>query len=148
MTLNPSLFSSKTDMWATPQKFFDDLNSQFGFTLDPCATHENHKCAKYYTEEQDGLKQSWDNEIVFCNPPYGKTIGEWIKKASEARGGGSCDAVTSKDRHSVLPRLHIPQSRGALHQRAVKVWGQQKFCSIPKYGRHIQTRHSALLIIN
>ncbi len=81
-------FSSKTNEWATPQDFFDELNKEFHFTLDPCATHENHKCAKYFTEEDDGLAQSWDNEIVFCNPPYGRQIKHWVKKASEAVGGG------------------------------------------------------------
>ena len=64
------MFSSKTDLRATPQYFFDQLNNEFGFTLDPCATDENHKCDKYYTIKEDGLRQSRDNEIVFCNPPY------------------------------------------------------------------------------
>lgn len=80
-------FSSKTDMWATPQDFFDNLKKEFKFTLDPCATDENAKCKKYYTEKDDGLSKSWDNEIVFMNPPYGRVIKDWIKKASEARGG-------------------------------------------------------------
>ena len=75
------MFSSKTDLWSTPQLLFDELNKEFNFTLDPCATHKNAKCKKYYTKEQDGLRQSWENEIVFMNPPYGKEIGEWIKKA-------------------------------------------------------------------
>jgi site-specific DNA-methyltransferase (adenine-specific) len=64
------MFTSNTDLRATPQYFYDRLNEEFDFTLDPCATHENHKCDKYYTKEQDGLVQSRDNEIVFCNPPY------------------------------------------------------------------------------
>lgn len=80
-------FSSKTNEWATPQAFFDELNKEFNFTLDPCATPENAKCNKFFTEENDGLSQSWDNEVVFCNPPYGREIKKWIKKASEARGG-------------------------------------------------------------
>ena len=53
------LFSSATDEWETPQDLFDKLNSVFHFTLDVCASDENHKCAKYFTREQDGLKQSW-----------------------------------------------------------------------------------------
>ena len=81
-------FSSQTNEWATPQAFFDELNKEFNFTLDPCATDENHKCAKYYTEKDNGLLHSWDNEIVFCNPPYGRGIKQWVKKASEAAGGG------------------------------------------------------------
>jgi len=74
-------------MWATPRKFFDELNAEFKFTLDPCCSEENKKCEKFFTEKDDGLSKSWDNEIVFMNPPYGRDIGKWIKKASEARGG-------------------------------------------------------------
>ena len=81
------MFSSKTPEWATPQAFFDELNKEFNFTLDPCATKENAKCKKFYTKEDDGLKQNWDNERVFCNPPYGSEIKDWVKKASEAKGG-------------------------------------------------------------
>ena len=64
-------FSSASGNWSTPQDFFDKLDEEFHFTLDPCADDLNHKCEKYYTEEQDGLKQDWSGEIVFCNPPYG-----------------------------------------------------------------------------
>lgn len=53
------LFSSATDMWETPQNFFDELNKEFRFTCDVCAIEENAKCAKFYTPEQDGLKQTW-----------------------------------------------------------------------------------------
>lgn len=81
------MFSSKTDLWSTPQKFFDQLNSEFNFTLDPCADEENHKCEKYYTKEQDWLKQSRDNETVFCNPPYWKEIKKRVEKWAKARGG-------------------------------------------------------------
>jgi len=80
MTINKALFSSNTDLWATPQDFFDKLNQEFKFTLDPCANKENHKCEKYFTQEDDGLSKSWDNEIVFCNPPYGRDIIKWVKK--------------------------------------------------------------------
>ena len=77
------MFTSATDLWATPQAFFDQLNAEFHFTLDPCANDDNHKCAKYYTEQQDGLAQDWGGEIVFCNPPYGRAIGAWVKKCYE-----------------------------------------------------------------
>ena len=75
------MFSSKDDKWSTPQDFFDGLNSEFHFTLDPCADDSNHKCERYYTEEDDGLLQDWEGEIVFCNPPYGKAIKDWVRKA-------------------------------------------------------------------
>lgn len=78
-----AMFSSKTDEWATPQDFFDELNREFQFTLDPCADHTNHKCAAYYTKEQDGLAQSWKGETVFCNPPYGRELPKWIKKCHD-----------------------------------------------------------------
>lgn len=74
------MFSSKTEMWETPQDFFDKLNEEFHFTLDACATKENAKCEKFFTPEIDGLSQNWC-ETTWCNPPYGKTIGKWVEKA-------------------------------------------------------------------
>lgn len=74
------MFSSKTDQWATPQCFFSKLNEEFNFTLDPCADEMNHKCDKYFTKEQNGLQQDWQGNIVFCNPPYGRETGKWVKK--------------------------------------------------------------------
>ena len=73
-------YSSKTNEWSTPQDFFDELDKEFNFTLDPCSTSENAKCAKYFTVEDDGLKQDWSNDVVFMNPPYGREIKHWIKK--------------------------------------------------------------------
>lgn len=77
------MFSSKTDLWATPQDFFDRLNEEFNFNLDPCCTEENKKCINYFTKESDGLKQSWEGYKCFVNPPYGREIGKWVKKAYE-----------------------------------------------------------------
>ena len=53
------MFSSNTDNWATPQELFNELNSEFHFTLDPCADDKNHKCDKYFTRKEDGLLQNW-----------------------------------------------------------------------------------------
>lgn len=78
---NELMFSSKTDLWSTPWDFFEKLNDEFHFTLDPCSTHENAKCYKHFTIEEDGLLQDWGNEVVFCNPPYGRKIKDWVKKA-------------------------------------------------------------------
>lgn len=77
------MFSSITDMWATPQDFYDKLNEEFNFTLDPCATTENAKCERYFTPEINGLNQCWGGHNVFCNPPYGREIYKWVKKAYE-----------------------------------------------------------------
>lgn len=76
-------FSSKTNEWSTPQSFFDELDKEFNFTLDPCATHDKAKCEKYYTIEDDGLLQDWSKDIVFMNPPYGREIKHWVQKAYE-----------------------------------------------------------------
>jgi phage N-6-adenine-methyltransferase len=83
MTITEGMFSSQTDEWATPQDFFDKWNKEFDFTLDPCATPENAKCARYFTKEQDGLAQSWTGR-VWMNPPYGREISKWVRKAYEA----------------------------------------------------------------
>jgi phage N-6-adenine-methyltransferase len=76
-------FSSACTTWSTPQGFFNRLDNEFRFTLDPCASHEDTKCAKYYTEEDDGLSMDWEGETVFMNPPYGRDIKKWIEKAYE-----------------------------------------------------------------
>lgn len=57
--MNSALLSSQNMNWCTPQKFFDELNAEFHFTLDAAATEQSAKCDKYFTPEIDGLKQSW-----------------------------------------------------------------------------------------
>lgn len=84
------LFSSKDDRWDTPQEFFDALDKEFGFTLDPCADEFNHKCEKYFTEADDGLSQDWGGEVVFCNPPYGRAVSLWVEKAFNEVYAGNC----------------------------------------------------------
>jgi len=86
--INSGLYTSNTDEWATPQDFFDALNDEFHFTLDVCATPENAKCDRYFTREQDGLSQDWSGETVWCNPPYGRKIADWIRKCFEHSRGG------------------------------------------------------------
>lgn len=82
------MFSHKSDNWATPQWLFDKLNSRCNFTLDACASEDNAKCSKFYTENDDGLTKSFLNETVFINPPYSKTY-DWVKKAhTEAKTNG------------------------------------------------------------
>lgn len=80
--LNKGLMTSDKNYWETPQTFFDELNKEFNFTLDVASTHENAKTKNYFTIESDGLSNKWEGN-VFCNPPYGKEIGLWVKKAYE-----------------------------------------------------------------
>ena len=79
------LVSTGKDNWETPQKFFEQLDREFHFTLDPCCSHKNAKCIKHYTEDENGLSKDWGGETVFCNPPYslkGKQ-DDWVKKCYE-----------------------------------------------------------------
>lgn len=77
-------FSSKTDLWSTPQAFFDELDKEFEFETDVCALPENAKCKNFYSPERDGLKQEWTGRC-WCNPPYGRQIAKWVKKAAESK---------------------------------------------------------------
>ena len=80
--MNKVLLSNKRNDWETPQAFFDELDREFHFTLDPCAMPDTAKCKKYYTPEQNGLLKSWIGETVFCNPPYGRELAKWIEKCA------------------------------------------------------------------
>lgn len=86
--INSSLFSSASMEWETPQEFFDRLDAEFHFDLDVCATAENAKCARYFTPEEDGLAQEWGG-TCFMNPPYGREIGKWVRKAYEEAQKGA-----------------------------------------------------------
>lgn len=66
--------------WTTPDLLYRTLAVEFGFTLDVAASDENHKCERYFTATQDGLAQSWTGS-VWCNPPYGRVIAQWVAKA-------------------------------------------------------------------
>jgi phage N-6-adenine-methyltransferase len=90
-------YSSSTPEWPTPQLFYDELNFEFGFTLDACAQPWSAKCERYCTTQHgfdysilwpgtailDGLSQDWTGEVAFMNPPYGREIKHWIKKARD-----------------------------------------------------------------
>lgn len=70
--------------WETPQKLFEELNSEFHFVCDICADENNHKCPVYISKEEDALTRSWAfSGNVFCNPPYGSHTKLFVKKAYE-----------------------------------------------------------------
>lgn len=81
-------FSSQTDLWATPQELFDRLNKFWLFTTDVCAVAENAKCERYFSPAEDGLKQHWTG-TCWMNPPYGREIGKWVKKAFDSAAMGA-----------------------------------------------------------
>lgn len=119
MSLMDVHFSSKTDDWQTPPEFFKKLDRIFGFTLDPCASASNAKCVRYYTMADDGLSKSWDGERVFMNPPYGRDIGNWMRKASEAKALVVCLVPARTDTqwwhdYVVAAGAHVTYLRGRL----------------------------------
>ncbi len=86
------MFSSATDLWSTPKYFFDELDNEFNFTLDVCANSDNAKCSEYFDKEMNGLEKDWTGN-VWCNPPYGREIVNWVKKASEEIEKDYCNKI-------------------------------------------------------
>ena len=102
--LTSGVFSSTTDLWATPQAFFDELDQEFHFTLDPCANDENHKCDKYYTIEQDGLKQDWGGRKCFAIRPTAEPSAHGsrnaTRKAASPTRWWSCSFLQGRTRRT------------------------------------------------
>ena len=82
------MFSSATDLWATPQDYFDSVAKEFQFSVDVCALPENAKCKRYFSPEDDGLAQKWGG-VCWMNPPYGRVIGKWVEKAYNSAQDGA-----------------------------------------------------------
>ena len=78
--MNKVHFMSSTDDWETPQWFFDKLNDEFCFNLDPCASDENHKCEKYYTIDDDGIGKNWGGTECFAIPHTGDKLVNGLEK--------------------------------------------------------------------
>lgn len=69
-----ALFTSNKDDWSTPTDFFEALNQEFSFTLDPCSDEENYKCSKHYTKNDDGLKKDWGGDSFLQPTLWQKNI--------------------------------------------------------------------------
>ena len=138
--IDEALFSSKRTDWETPKDLFDMLDQEFHFTLDPCSTDENALCQKHYTAREDGLKQSWAGETVYCNPPYGRDLPAWIEKAAtEARKGATVVMLipartdTKAFHDFIYGKAEIRFLRGRL--KFGLGGGYSRRCSFPVYGR-------------
>ena len=79
--LNKAMLSSDNTKWGTPRDFFKWADASFEFTLDVCAEKHTAKCRRYFTEDDDGLARSWENETAWMNPPYGDQLPRWLDKA-------------------------------------------------------------------
>lgn len=82
--ISEALYSSRSEMWETPQWLYDKLDAEYHFETDVCAVPENAKCKHFYTPEQDGLLQDWRG-VCWCNPPYGRQVGRWVEKAAKSK---------------------------------------------------------------
>lgn len=79
---------ARSPVWATPWPLFNKLDAEFHFELDVCALPENAKCARYYSPADDGLARDWSG-ACWMNPPYGREIGKWVRKAYEESRRGA-----------------------------------------------------------
>ena len=66
--ISKASFTSKSDEWETPDDLFNELDAEFHFNLDPCATRENHKCEWFITKDGDGLSQCWGGAQSLLQP--------------------------------------------------------------------------------
>ena len=82
MEMTSGLTSTGNIVAETPEYLFRSLSQIFNFTVDVCALPENAKCERFYTPDDDGLSMPWEGG-VWCNPPYGREISSWVKKAYE-----------------------------------------------------------------
>lgn len=134
--MNGALLSSKKMDYCTPGGFFRELDKEFHFTLDAAATEKSAKCAAFYTPETDGLNSPWnlDGGAVFCNPPYGREIGKWVRKAWEEAKSGITIVLLIPARTDtnyfhdyilgqaeirwVRGRIHFEDENGTVYERA------------------------------
>lgn len=134
------MFSSATDEWATPQEFFDALNEEFHFTLDPAASEENHKCEAFFTKEQNGLACSWGGTHGVLQSPL--RARDWPVGAESV--GGTQDerkhrrhASSGSDGYTMVPRVHLWQSRNSLCSRSSEIRECNKQRTVSEHGCHL-----------
>jgi len=89
MPVSKAMFSSKNPCWATPPSVFNPLDEEFCFDIDVCASNENAKCSLFYSEDADGLSKDWGANVCWMNPPYGREISRWMRKAYESSQQGA-----------------------------------------------------------
>ena len=117
MSLTEGMYTSNTDQWATPIELFNILDKEFNFEVDVCAGEDNHKCPVYYSKEDNGLIQDWGRRRCFMNPPYGREIGKWTKKAVESAKKGAIVVGLLPNRTDTAwyPLMHHPSFPIKLH---------------------------------
>ncbi len=136
--MNDGMFSSESDEWATPPEFFAKLDRIFAFQLDVAADATNAKCARFFTKKENGLLQKWANRN-WMNPPYGKTISDWVKKADEEAENGNLTVALLPARtdtawfHKYCAKWHCVFLRGRIKFERKTGGGRGWYGSIPVY---------------
>ena len=138
MTGNPYMPPAKTSEWATPQALFDLLNSEFHFTLDPCATNENHKCEKYFTKTEDGLTKNWGGaDSVLQSALRERDFGLGGESLQRKRLHG-CYASSCENRHKMVSRLHLPESGNQIYPRPAALQRCKRYSTVSVNDRSFQ----------
>jgi len=143
----PVVFSSQTEEWATPQDFFDRMNAQYGpFDLDVSATLGNAKCARFFTKDDNGLAQPWAPARCWINPPYGRDMGKWVRKAYEESQRGALVVCLVPARTDVawwhewaMHKAEITLLRGRLRFQRADGALLSNNCPSVREGRHAPT---------
>lgn len=137
MALNAGMFTSSTDDWATPKDFFEKLDAEFHFDLDVCASETNAKCERFFTKADDGLSQEWRGRC-WMNPPYGREIGQWVRKAFETslRGGACRLSSPLPNRYAMVARL-LHEGRDSIRSRALEIRRRKELRSVPLRDRDL-----------
>ena len=153
--ITTGLMSSETCHWGTPRPLFERLNKEFGFTVDVCASDGEEMMARHFNPEMDGLKQNWDKEVAWMNPPYGKEIIHWAKKAAESKGivvalvPARTDTkwfqnycMRAKEIRFVAGRLKFNGAKGgsAPFPSAIVIWDGSERAGMPTLGESISAR--------
>ena len=134
MKMNSGLFSSNTDEWATPKAFFQSLDAEFHFDLDPCANAGNAKCRDYYTIEDDGLTKNWGGAESVLQPTIRKTnreMGRKVRGGIEEAGHTGRYAYPRKDRHRLLSSVHLQKGKGNPFHSWTAAFQRGRACAFP-----------------
>lgn len=136
---NDLMFSSKNQAWETPKDFFDKYDSIYHFETDVCAMPENAKCKRFFTPEMDGLKQEWTG-VCWMNPPYGRQIGKWVRKAYESARDNLATVVCLLPARTDTRWFHdyiLPHAEVQFIKGRIKFGGGKGKRTIPKYASHV-----------
>ena len=78
--------SKKMKYLRTPTDIWEELKQEFDFTIDLCASDENHLLERYYTIDNSALDKDWNGEIGYVHPLFDGKIGKFVEKASKSKG--------------------------------------------------------------